>query len=102
MSVGLRSEEFNIVSNDHGRTQKCDFCVSIGKTNFKDHHTPYTIESFKDSVLVCKMLDSYSTVPYAKILKIFIPFHQSSQVMQAIAIVKLYENKPLQNPFKHI
>ena len=29
MSVGSRTEKFNIVSNDydHGRTQKCNFCV---------------------------------------------------------------------------
>ena len=30
------SEKFNIVSNNHGRTQKCDFCVSVCKTNFTD------------------------------------------------------------------
>ena len=28
---------------------------SICKTNFTDHHTPNTIHSFRDSVLVCKM-----------------------------------------------
>ena len=27
LSVGTRSEKFNIVSNDHGRTHKCDFSV---------------------------------------------------------------------------
>ena len=27
VSVGTRAEEFNIVSNDHGRTHKCDFSV---------------------------------------------------------------------------
>ena len=37
MSVGPRSEKFDIVSNYHGRMQKCDFCVSVGKTNFTDH-----------------------------------------------------------------
>ena len=57
MTVGPHLEKFNIVSNDHGRTQKCDICVSIGKTNFTDHHTPYTIKGFRDSVLVCKMHD---------------------------------------------
>ena len=34
------SVRFNIVSNDHGRTQKCDFCISVCKTNFTDHHKP--------------------------------------------------------------
>ena len=57
LSVGPRSEKFNIVSNDHGCTQKCDFCVSIGKNNFTDHHTTDTIKGFSDSFLVCKMHD---------------------------------------------
>ena len=34
------------VSNDHGRTQKFDFCVSVVKTNFTDDHTPDTINGF--------------------------------------------------------
>ena len=50
-------EKFNIVSNDHGRTQ-----VSVGKTNFTDHHTPDTIKGFRDSVPVCKMHDCYCTI----------------------------------------
>ena len=62
MSVGSRSEKFNIVRNDHGRTQKCDFCVSVGKTNFTDHNTPDAINEFRDSVLVCKMHDCYCTI----------------------------------------
>ena len=41
-----RSEKFNVVSNDHGRTQKFDFCVSVVKTNFTDDHTPDTINGF--------------------------------------------------------
>ena len=39
LCVDPRSEKF-IVSNDHGRTQKCDFCISVCKTNFTDHHKP--------------------------------------------------------------
>ena len=35
MYVGPRSVKFNIVSNDHG------------KTNFTGHHTPDTIKDFK-------------------------------------------------------
>ena len=62
MSVRPRSEKFNIVSNDHGRTQKCDFCVSVVKTNFADHHTPDTINGFRDSFLVCKMHNFYCTI----------------------------------------
>ena len=62
LSVGPPSKKFNIVSNDHGRTQKCDFCVSVGKTNFTDYHTPDTINGFRDSVLVCKMHDCYCTI----------------------------------------
>ena len=40
VSVGHGSEKFNIVSNDHGRTEKCDFCVLVCKINFTDHCTP--------------------------------------------------------------
>ena len=61
MSVGPRSGKFNIVSNNPGRTQKCDFSVSVCKTNFLDYHTPDTIHGFRDSVLVCKMHDCYFT-----------------------------------------
>ena len=39
-------EKFNIVSNDHGRTQKCDFCIPVCKANFTDHHTPHTIMEY--------------------------------------------------------
>ena len=63
MPVEPRSEKFNIVSNEYGRTQKCDFCVSVGKTNFTDHHTPDAINDFRDSVLVRKMHDCHCTIP---------------------------------------
>ena len=62
MPVGPHSEKFNIVSNDHGLSQKCDFFVSIGETNFTDHHTPATINGFRHSVLVCKMHDCCCTI----------------------------------------
>ena len=73
VSVGPRSEKFNIVSNDHGHTQKCDFCLSVGKTNITDHDTPDTINGFRDSVLVCKMHDRYCAIR-----KNFEHFHSSS------------------------
>ena len=95
-----RSEKFNIVSNDHGRTQKCDFCVSVYKTNFTDHHTPDTIHGFSDSILVCKTRDCYCTV--RKNIELFHSFPSRYQGMHAIAIVRPYENKPLQNAFKRI
>ena len=62
VSVEHRLEKFNIVSNDHGCMQQCDFCVSVCKTNFTDHQTPGTIHGFRDSVLVCKMHDCYCTI----------------------------------------
>ena len=34
MSVNLRAEKFNIISNDHGRTNKWDFFVSYRKNLF--------------------------------------------------------------------
>ena len=57
MSVSPRSEKFNIVNNNNGLTQKSDFCFSVYKTNFTDHHTLDTIDGFRDSVLVCEMHD---------------------------------------------
>ena len=42
-----------------------------------------------------------ATVHYVKISSISIPFYQH-QAMQAIAMVRLHENKPLQNTFKRI
>ena len=81
----------------------CDFCVSVGKTNFTDHHTPDTIKGFKDFVLVCKMHDCYCTIR-----ENFEHFHSFSSghltliKCQTIAMVRLYENKPLQNAFKSI
>ena len=59
ISVPLK---FNIVSNDHGRTQKCYFRVSACKTNFTNHHTPDTIHSFRNSFRVCKMNGRYCTI----------------------------------------
>ena len=38
-----------------------DFCVSVCKTNFTDHHTPDTRHDFRDLVLVCKRHDCYCT-----------------------------------------
>ena len=59
MSVGPRSEKFDIVSNGHGRKQKCSFFVSVGKTNFTDHDT---LNGFRDSFLFCKVHDCYCTI----------------------------------------
>ena len=82
VSVGLRTEKFNIVSNGHGRTQECNFCVCLesktpcicrffdllreigARKYFTDHHTPNTINGFGDSVLVYKY--TTVTVEYAK------------------------------------
>ena len=50
MSVVPRSENFSIVSKDHGRKQKCNSCVPFCKINFTDHHTPNTIHGFRDSL----------------------------------------------------
>ena len=101
MSVGPLSKKFNIVSNNHGRTQRCDFYASIGKINFTDHHTPYAINDFKDPVVVCKMHDCYRTI--RKNLEHFHSFSSCHQAMQAIAMVRLiYEKKAVQNVFKRI
>ena len=83
--------------------QKCNFCISVGKTNFTDHHKPDTINSFRDSVLVCKIYNCYCTVQYAKFQAfLFLLIRPSHEAMQVIATVRLYENKPLQNAFTHI
>ena len=96
MPVSPRSEKFNIVNNDHGRTQKSDFLVSVGKTNFTDHHTPDAIKGFRDSVLVCKMHNCYCTI-----CKNFEHFHSLSPSQQW-PMVRLYENKLLQNDFERV
>ena len=80
MSVGPHLEKFNIVNNDHGRTQKCDFCVAVVKTNFTDHGTPNTINGFRDSVLVCKMNDD-DTQKFRALS--FLLMRSSHQAMQA-------------------
>ena len=119
MSVGPCAEKFNIASNDHGRTQKFDFCICLksktlyicrfspssssprllwnigefgAKEYFADHHTSNTIHGFRDTALVCKMHDCY-----CRIRKNFeqhsIPSHWSDA---------LDAKKPLQNVFKRI
>ena len=84
VSVGPPSEKFNIVSNDHGHTQKCNFCVSNGKTNFTDHDTPDTLSGLRDSVLVYKMHDCYCTIRkkfgHFHLFLLIRPSHQAMQV----------------------
>ena len=79
MSVGPRLEKFNLVSNNHIRTKSVIFAFQFVKP------------SLQTITLV--------TIRYAKISSISIP---SYQVMQAIAMFRLYENKPLQNAFEPI
>ena len=103
MSVGLCSEKFNIVSKDYGHTQKCGFCVSVGKTNFTGYHTPDTINGFRDSILVCKMHDCHCTIR-----KNFQHFHsfssgllikQQGKGLQWVGYVKTNHFKMLLNVF---
>ena len=88
MFVGPRSKKFNIVSDNHGRTQKCDFCISVCKINFTDHHKllQYTILEIRFWSLKC------TTVTVRRKLEHFFSFPSG---MQAIAMV--YEIKALQN-----
>ena len=98
-----RSEKFNIVNNDHGHTQKCDFCDSLGKTNFTDHHTLNTINGFRDSVLVCKMHDCYCTIRknFEKNLLLIRPSHQIKRCrrLQWLDYMKTNHFKMLLNVF---
>ena len=95
MSVGPRLEKFHIVSNNHEHTQKCDYCVSVGKTNFTDHHTPDTITALGIQLWSVKYKNCKHLFPFLLIR----PIHQA---MQAIAMDGLNENKPLQNAFKRV
>ena len=98
MSVGRRLEMFNIVSNNHGRTQKCDFCVSVCKAKITDHHTPARRHGLTDSVLVCKMHDCYCTIRNN-----FERFHSLLSTDASDCNYQtsyLYESKPLQNAFE--
>ena len=96
MSVGRCSEKFNIVSNDHGRTRKCDFCVPP-VLQIITHLIQYTVLETR----FWPVKYTTATVQYTEISSTFIPFRQH-QVMQAIAMIRLYGNKPLQNAFKRI
>ena len=85
MFVGSFVERFNIVSNDHGRMQKYDFCFCLksemlcilwfspssffpgllrnigefgAKIYFTDHLKPNKILGVRDSVLACKIPES--------------------------------------------
>ena len=101
MSVGPHSEKFNIVSNDHGHTQKCDFCILVCTTSLHnqfyrpthsyDHWIRYMNLEIQFWSVKC------TTVWYTKISSIFIPSHRA---MQVITMNRLDENKPLQNDFK--
>ena len=61
------------------------------------HQIQYTVLETRFWSVKCTTV----TVRYAKILSIFIPSHRH-QAMQAIAMIRLYVNKPLQNVFKRI
>ena len=122
-------ERFNIVSNDHGRMQKYDFCFCLksemlcilwfspssffrgllrnigefgAKIYFTDHLKPNKILGVRDSVLACKIPES--SLGYAKIPSniAFLPI----QAMQAITTVQwvdwLDEYIKLQKAFKRI
>ena len=97
MSVSPRSEKFNIVNNDHGRKLKSDFCVSVAKTSFTDHHTPDTINGFMDSVLVCKMHDCYCTT--SKNFELFHSFSSRNKRLHCLDYRKTNHFKMLLNLF---
>ena len=86
MSVGPCSEKFNIVSNDHERTQKCDFCVSVCKTNFTDHQTPDKIQPF--TIVTTIVLEIWFWSVKARLLlydtqqisSISVPSHQAGHI----------------------
>ena len=77
--------------------QRWDFCVSVCKSNFTDHHTTNRIHGFRYSVLVCKIHD-------CMIRKNFEHFHSfpSSDASDYHRMGRLDENKPLQSAFKRI
>ena len=54
--------------------QKCDFCVSVGKTNFTDHYTPEHFHSFSSGLLSGKGLQysiSESEQPFAFLMAFY-------------------------------
>ena len=67
---------------------------------FTDHHTPYTIQDLRDSILVCKIHDCYCKIRknFERYVMLFFPI----QATQATRMVRLDENKLLQNTFKRI
>ena len=86
MSVDPPSEKFNIVSNQHGLIKP----ILQNLT----HLIQYTVLEIQFWSVNCTTV----TVRYAKISSMSITSHQA---MQDVAIFRIYENKPLQNAFKH-
>ena len=97
----LRSEKVNIVSNNHGCMQKCNFCNSVGKTNLQTiaHLIQCTVLQIQFWSVKC----TAATVRYAKILSISIPSHQafssSGKLLQWLDYMKTNHFKMLLNVF---
>ena len=126
MSVDHHAEKIRIISNDHGHTQKCNFCVCLkSKTlcicgylhllllfhhfsgisrNSEQKHVLQTITHLMQYMVLETHFWSEKcmtvTVRYAKNLS-NIPFLFNRE-MQAITISRLREKKPLQNAFIRI
>ena len=97
-------EQFNIVISDHGHTQKCDFCVSVCKANFTDHHTPDTRHGFSIVLTMVLEIRFWSvkctpvTVRYAK-NEHPIPSQQRCKRLQRLDYMKTNHFKMLLNLF---
>ena len=88
-----RSEKFNIVSDNHGHAI---FAFQFVKPILQaiTHLIQYTVLEIQFWSVKCTTV----TVQYARNIEHF----HSHQAMQAVVMVRLYENKPLQNAFERI
>ena len=96
MSVGLHLEKSNIASNDQDARKITIFVFQFAKPILQTitHLIQYTVLEIQFWSVKCTTV----TVQYARNIEHF----HSHQAMQAIVMVRLYENKPLQNTFKRI
>ena len=84
-----------------GARKSAIFAFQLVKPIFADHHRPDTINDFRDLFLVCKMHDCCCAIRKNFSQK-FRAFSFLLIAIQAIAMIGLYETKPLQNLFERI
>ena len=66
------------------------FGVTVGRTNFTDHHASDTINGLRGSVLLCKMHDCHCTIRKKIRAFPFLPISLSHQVKETLPKIKTH------------